>query len=270
MLRSIDHVVVGVRDLERASADYQRVGFTVTPGGEHSGGATHNALISFADGTYFELIAFREPDRPREHRWWSRLAQGEGLVDYALLSDGLATDAEALRRRGLAGGDPIDGGRLRPDGQQIAWHSLMLGRGVGHPALPFVIEDATPRELRVPSGPATRHHLPVTQVAGLTLVVANLAEAAAAFAGLLGAEGSSAEPSVEGGRGALRFELGRQWLELVQPADDSGPLGRWVQARGEGPYEVVLGDDGTAAPGSGELLGVEPTHGARIRVARRA
>ena len=270
MLRSIDHIVVVVRDLQRASADYQRAGFTVTPGGEHTGGATHNALISFGDGAYFELIAFREPDRPQDHRWWSRLAQGEGLVDYALLSDDLAADAAALRGRGLAGRDPVDGGRLRPDGQRIAWRSLMLGRGVGHPALPFVIEDVTPPPLRVPGGPATHHRLPATRVAGLTLVVASLSEGVATFASLLGAEGGPADPSVEGAGGAVRFGLGRQWLELVQPGDESGALGQYLEARGEGPYEVVLGGDGAAGPGSGELLELGLTHGARIRVGRGA
>ena len=58
MLTGIDHIVILVRDLAAASAEHAKLGFTVTPGGAHRHGATHNALISFADGTYFELIAF--------------------------------------------------------------------------------------------------------------------------------------------------------------------------------------------------------------------
>ena len=68
MLQNIDHIVIVVRDLARASADYARAGFTVTPGGEHTGGATHNALITFADGAYLELLAFKVPGKT-EHRW---------------------------------------------------------------------------------------------------------------------------------------------------------------------------------------------------------
>ncbi len=270
MLRSIDHVVVLVRDLERAAADYGRAGFTVTPGGRHAHGATHNALIPFEDGTYFELIAFLEPERRQEHRWWSRLAQGEGLVDYCLLSEGLVADAEALRGRGLPLDGPSDNGRLRPDGRRIAWRSVFLGRGVGHPALPFTIEDVTPRALRVPSGPATRHRLAATRVAGLTVVVADLAAGAAAFGALFGAAGRPADPSAEGAGAATRFELGRQWIELVQPADDAGALGQYLLARGEGPYEVVLANGAAAEPGSGELLPLDQTHGARIRVSQGA
>ena len=128
MVQSIDHIVVAVRDLAQASRDYEGVGFTVTPGGEHTCGATHNALISLGDGAYFELIAFKEPDRPQEHRWWAQLAAGEGLVDVALLSDGLAGEADRLRRSGLDVPDVIDGGRLRPDGRQVAWKTLGLPR----------------------------------------------------------------------------------------------------------------------------------------------
>src|SRR5579871_5065494 len=102
MLRYIDHIVVVVRDLASAVANYERAGFTVVPGGEHVGGATHNALVSFADGTYFELIAFKQADQPQEHRWWERLRKGEGLVDYALGSDDLNADADRIEHAGLA------------------------------------------------------------------------------------------------------------------------------------------------------------------------
>ena len=74
MLSGIDHVVVLVRDLSEAIAGYEALGFNVTPGGEHGGGATHNALIGFEDGCYFELIAFKDPSLKQDHRWWPRLA----------------------------------------------------------------------------------------------------------------------------------------------------------------------------------------------------
>src|SRR5439155_691104 len=63
MLRQLDHVAMVVRDLDSATDDYRRRGFTVTPGGEHADGLTHNALIPFADGSYLELVAFHEPRR---------------------------------------------------------------------------------------------------------------------------------------------------------------------------------------------------------------
>ena len=52
MLRQLDHVVYVVRGLEAAIEDHRRRGFTVTPGGEHVNGVTHNALVPFLDGSY--------------------------------------------------------------------------------------------------------------------------------------------------------------------------------------------------------------------------
>jgi Glyoxalase-like domain len=264
VLERIDHIVVVVRNLDGASADYARAGFTVTPGGEHVGGATHNALISFADGTYFELIAFARPDEPQEHRWWKRLARGEGLVDYALLASDLDAEAARVRAAGLPLRGPADGGRVRPDGETLVWRSFFLGPGVGESALPFVIQDVTPRQLRVPGGPATRHRLGVTRVAGLSLVVASLDRASAEFAALLGAAGEPIDPRGEGA--AVRFGLGQQWLELVEPANAASSAGRRLASLGEGPHEVVLSRAGGAAPGEAEPLAAD-LPGARIRVA---
>jgi hypothetical protein len=73
MLRSIDHLVIVVRDLQQAAKDYQELGFTVVPGGKHPVGS-HNVLISFADGSYLELIAFYRD--AFDHRWW-RMARAE-------------------------------------------------------------------------------------------------------------------------------------------------------------------------------------------------
>ena len=151
MILQIDHIVIAGRGLAQMSRDYEQAGFTVTPGGEHVGGATHNALVSFADGAYFELLAFAEPDRPQVHKWWAKLANGEGTVDFALLSDGLDAEADRLRQAGVAVDGPRDGGRLRPDGQRIAWRTIMLADGAT--PLPFVIEDVTAHGLRVPPAP---------------------------------------------------------------------------------------------------------------------
>lgn len=59
MTLPLDHIVIAVQDLERSIADYTALGFNVLRGGEHPGRSTHNALVVFADGAYFELIAQR-------------------------------------------------------------------------------------------------------------------------------------------------------------------------------------------------------------------
>src|SRR3954453_13539167 len=195
MVRAIDHIVIAVNDLTKASADYEKAGFTVTPGGEHTGGATHNALISFADGAYFELITFREPDRPQEHKWWARFPKGEGTVDFALLSESVDFEGDRLSQAGIEIDGPHDGGRERPDGQRIAWRNLGL-KAAGAP-LPFLIEDVTTRDLRVPAGAATEHELGVTGIAGLVLLVDDLDRASGPYQTLLDTPGASSTPTME-------------------------------------------------------------------------
>jgi hypothetical protein len=256
MVKQIDHIVIGVRDLAAASADYECLGFTVTPGGEHTGGATRNALVSFRDGSYFELIAFTEPDRPQPHRWWSRVAKGEGLVDFALLSKDLLRETARLTAASVQS-EPRDGGRVRPDGEQIAWKSASLA-STPPTHLPFVIEDVTPRQLRVPNGPATAHPLGVTGIAGVSVVVEDLAASAPAYAALLETEGEERRPTIDGARVARRYAIGPQWIELIQPAS-GGQLATHLADRGEGPYEIVLNG------AENRTLPLDVTHGARLR-----
>jgi Glyoxalase-like domain len=166
----LDHVVVMVDDLVQAVADYQALGFNVTPGGTHAGGRTHNALIPFADGTYMELLAFTDRDlfvRARELRERGRLAEmlhdgtaldtrfiplaarGPGLADAAIAVRSLPDAIGRWRAMGIAMDGPYPGGRKRPDGVDIRWE-------LGMPqvtSLPFLIHDLTPRDLRVPAAP---------------------------------------------------------------------------------------------------------------------
>ncbi len=266
MPKHLDHIVILVADLARASADYAALGLTVTPGGEHTSGATHNALISFADGTYFELIAFKESGEAPGHRWDARRAQGEGLIDFALLSEDLTAEPVVTQAGAVSPRGPIEMGRLRPDGARVDWRIIALS--ATQSALPFVIEDVTPRRLRVPDGAAMRHRLPATRVAGLTVVVKDLAAATTAYIALLGEQGEATHAAIEGAGAGQRFRVGEQWIALVTPADAASALGQHLTARGEGPYEVVLSGDNATQPGSGELLPLAGTHGARIRIAQ--
>lgn len=255
---SIDHIVIAVRDLAEASADYAEAGFTVTPGGWHTGGATHNSLISFADGSYFELIAFAEPDREQPHKWWPRFAKGEGTADYAMLATDLAAEADRLRRAGLTAEGPVDGGRQRPDGETLVWRSVTLGTAI---PLPFVIEDVTPRELRVPPPPATEHSLGVTGICGLVMLVPDLEMAAGAYRVLLGGEGERVEPSIAGVHAVHRFTFGDQWIDLAEPEEIAKQLWRHIEDHVAGPYEIILA---TEAPGHPPVA-AELAHGAHIR-----
>jgi catechol 2,3-dioxygenase-like lactoylglutathione lyase family enzyme len=202
MIYAIDHVVILVHDLATAMDDYAALGFTVTPGGVHADGATHNALVAFADGSYLELIAFRRaaPD----HIWWRHTTNGEGLIDFALLPDAIDEDVAAARLRGLDMTGPFSGGRERPDGVRIAWKTARPAT----PDLPFLCGDVTPRDLRVPTGAARLHPNGVTGIARVLVATRDLAVSAARYRALLGIEGTTVTEGVS-------FELGASAIVLT-------------------------------------------------------
>lgn len=243
MSLSLDHVVIAFHDLAGAVADYEALGFTVLPGGEHTHGASHNALIVFADGAYIELIAFRRPNP--EFRWWRVLSEaGDGLVDFALLPGDIAADVAAAKARGLELEGPTDGGRLRPDGERLEWRTARAATS----DLPFLCGDVTPRHLRVPEGDVRRHANGALGVAGIGVAVENTEVSAWRYAALLGIPGVPGAP----------IDLGNgQSVSLLGPDHAAAALA----ARGEGPVSLAL----RVAPGSasGEFDPVR-TRGVRI------
>jgi catechol 2,3-dioxygenase-like lactoylglutathione lyase family enzyme len=184
VLTRLDHLILLVSDLDLAVADYERLGFAVTAGGKHADGLTRNALIPFGDGTYFELVSFLDPEDPTDNVWgWRGFLPREDLIDYCVASDDLASDVRRLGSLGFGVDGPVDGGRRLPDGVEIRWRSAMM-RQEGR-LLPFLIEDLTPRELRVPGGPAADHPNGATGIIRLEISAPDVEEAAASLAMLL-------------------------------------------------------------------------------------
>lgn len=243
---SLDHVVIAVTDLETAVADYRALGFTVYPGGVHHGGVSHNALVIFADGSYFELIAWRQaaPDV----RWWQVLSKaGEGLVDFALLPEHTEQDVAAARARGLELEGPLDGGRLRPDGARLDWKIVRPKTN----DLPFWCGDVTPRDLRVPEGDMRIHANSVTGIASLKVAVRDVAASAARYEALAG------PGAVTRTNGSARVTIEAASFELA----NDGEAGEHVAWRGEGPMSLVL--HGPAA----KALDRKLAHGATLSIA---
>lgn len=240
---SIDHVVILVHNLAVATEDYTELGFTVTPGGTHTDGTTENALVAFADGSYFELIVFMRaaPD----HQWWRHVAHGEGLIDWALLPSDITADIAAASARGLAYSGPTPGGRLRPDGQELRWQT---GRPAT-PDLPFLCADLTPRALRVPGGAARTHANGMLGIAQITVAVADLAASSARYQALLG----SAPLDAESGDQVISFALGAARIRLI-PAS--------ARLHGDGPFALVLRTSDLAD----ETFEPQQTHGVVIDV----
>jgi catechol 2,3-dioxygenase-like lactoylglutathione lyase family enzyme len=66
--RAIDHVVLAVRDLDRAATTYENLGFTLTPRAMHEDRmGTSNRLAQFPGRNFIELLEVDRPDRLQPH-----------------------------------------------------------------------------------------------------------------------------------------------------------------------------------------------------------
>ncbi|MEX2238607.1 MAG: VOC family protein [Dehalococcoidia bacterium] len=130
MITRFDHAVVAVRDLAEASARFRGLGFDVEPGGEHPGLGTHNALIRFGLD-YIELIAVNDVEAARSRGLGTGvlvdlLERGEeGLVGFALATDGIEAEAERVRRIVPGTVGPLAMNRRTPLGELLGWRLLI-------------------------------------------------------------------------------------------------------------------------------------------------
>ncbi len=184
MTLELDHIVVAAPDLEQAMQTYRELGYTVLRGGVHLNRATENALVTFADGTYLELLA-RTGEAPLPGLIdFSPMVDGYGpLPGFALRSDDLEAEAARLRASGFTLGELIPGERRRKDGTLVQWKQGLLDSGF----YPFLIQDVTPRDWRITTDPAaTTHPNGARGVTGITIAVRWLSASTDRYTRLLG------------------------------------------------------------------------------------
>lgn len=248
MITCIDHIIVGVSDLEAGMAQYRRLGFTVQPGGAQPGRGTHNA-VAWNGKDYIELLAVRDE---AEYRAASAsggafarfVAAGGGIYAVVLASDDLVTDVAAMRARDATLGDPVEGSRLTPEGAVLRWKSAALGAVHGLPLL--FVEHLTPLERRRPS--VVPHPNAVSALERAYIVVDNAEAKAEELARILGVQ----QPPLQKGTVIMSymaiFQLGATGLGIVQPYAD-GPAARALASRGPGAFQALYrtGSMGAAA-----------------------
>jgi hypothetical protein len=147
MLLGIDHLVVAVRSVEEATDVLERdLGLAFTGGGRHEAMGSYNRLAFLGD-TYLELIGvfdrslvLANPAFAVGRAVLDRLdAGGDGLVTFALATDDIDRDVNALQSGGSPIGAPVDGSRTRPDGEVVRWRTA-FPPVLGPEEPPFLIE----------------------------------------------------------------------------------------------------------------------------------
>ncbi len=141
MLTAIDHVVIGVRDLDAAADRYARL-LARMPSwrGEHPAFGTGSCLFRL-DNAYVELLS-PVAEGALAAALDRRLAErGDGLFALAFATDDAAAAALALRARGVKATDPHDGsGRDSTSGAVRHWRSVVLPETATRGLALFAIE----------------------------------------------------------------------------------------------------------------------------------
>jgi len=239
MLTRIDHVMICVPDLARGLESYARIGFSIHPGGIHTGKGTHNA-IAFNEHDYLELLAIRDQAEYLSGSPWGGLVEfirsGGGLRYIIVQSDDLAADVAAMRSRGVEVGDAVDGGRRTPAGQELRWKAATLGER--NPLPIFFIQHLTPLGERRRQVPDTPHPNGVVHVERAYIAVPDVAAAAATYSRVLGVLAPKLERGTVINADMALFNLGPGGLTLAQPVGP-GVAADALARRGPGPFQVL-------------------------------
>jgi hypothetical protein len=161
----VDHVVIGVPDLDDAAATLLvRHGLIAAPGGRHPRFGTVNRIVPLGT-SYLELVAVDDADAAADSpfgTWVGEMAAGRAAWGWALRT----TDIEATASR--LGLDLTPGERVRADGVRLSWRLAGVPGDRGDYGRPFFIQwdDGTPlpgeAEVPHPAGHTTLAELRVS------------------------------------------------------------------------------------------------------------
>lgn len=264
----LDHVGVGVRDLDAAARVYERLGFTLSPFARHAGAvepggptvrrATGNRCAMLNAG-YIELIAVVDPSLPAGGLD-TRIAGREGIHIVAFgCDDPVATNA-ALKEAGFAARGTVYLERMvdTPKGPTLAkFDRVPVAPGDVPEGIVFHIKHLTREAIWQPQ--LLQHANGAVGLAEVLIHVADINEAARRFERQLGVSA--------GGKGGRRqFDLPRGRCVLVDSSDlpraDAAPapaaIGITVATTALDRAEAVLKQNGVAHARQGSRIQVGP------------
>lgn len=137
----LDHIMFAANDLHAGVKHVQDLsGISAAGGGSHPGGGTRNALLSFGDAQYLEIIA---PDPAQTIKGTLgdelRMAERPFIRTWAAAT----TDFDPVVAAAAAAGyqhQIVAMSRTRPDGIELAWRLLFVTHHPFGLSLPFFID----------------------------------------------------------------------------------------------------------------------------------
>jgi hypothetical protein len=234
-ITGIDHVVIGVRDLDGARADFASLGFTVSPRGRHVGWGTANYTIMFAND-YLNLMSIVDPDQDL-NRLDQFLEEGEGLFRTVFAtpsSNALCTWLEGETGERAVTTDLIRAAKITDEDETALKFKIVHLPQAWTPGMrTYACDHLTPTLLR--KAEWLSHPNGARAIAQVTVAMKDLSDVPDAYGKLFGPASVSGDPR----KGAVIVDTGGTRLQFLTPKvfskvhydmelDESLPLPRLV------------------------------------------
>ena len=143
LMARVDHLVYATHDLNRGVEEIEKLlGVRATPGGQHPGRGTRNALITLGPAIYLEIIA-PDPEQPppKTPRPFGIDGLKESrLVAWAANASDLGRLRDEAERKGARLGEVMSGSRRRTDGVLLSWRYTDPQTVLADGLVPFFID----------------------------------------------------------------------------------------------------------------------------------
>ena len=218
-ISGIDHLLIGVADLDDAARQWRRLGFQLTPRGRHIGWGTGNYCIMF-EHEYLELLGILDPSQ-FTNNLDKFLETREGLMGVAFASDDTAACAQQLQAAGVAASEPRALKRVleMPEGEVLPEFSLVMLPAKATPALSaFICRHLTPQLVRRPEW--LHHANRARSLVSMTMVVDDPAAVAFGWLPIFGEDSiktANLVTVIDTGHGHIRFTT-QDGLAQLYPA----------------------------------------------------
>jgi catechol 2,3-dioxygenase-like lactoylglutathione lyase family enzyme len=209
-ISGLDHVLIGVRDLDAGKTDYERLGFTVTPRGRHIGWGTGNYCVMFEDD-YLELLGIIDPAQFTNNLDVRLRDHGEGMFSFAMALEDVEAARASLAHAGFRPGEVESLKRYLDlaEGTVTPAFELLRLPAEDVPGLPFFFcRHLTPELVRQSAW--LRHENGALGIRAVHVVATSPEEFTEPFSRLFGEAAVREEPGfVSADMGGCRLEFGR-------------------------------------------------------------
>lgn len=185
---TIDHLNIAVRELDKAAAVYEALGFTIKPGRVHEN-TIDNRHIKFADGTEVELITAEQPTDQQASEYLQIIRHGDGPGFLACRTKGFDATTRAwekydltlrfgmshgARSATIAPGQPLrpiwllDKADAKADKQKFTQHANTATGIHGVWYAPYFRNELVSFCQSMGFTPAPAEHAPATEVIGIS------------------------------------------------------------------------------------------------------